>query len=65
MADNRAYLANLRFAKAALNSAADLLAIKESEENEKLTAVCQSISEKARSLANMLEHEETVLTNLS
>jgi hypothetical protein len=65
MPDNRAYLANLRFAKAALNSAADLLIIKDSEENENLTVVCQSISEKARCLANMLEHEENILTNLT
>ena len=65
MADNRAYLANLRFAKAALNSAADLLVIKDSEENEKLTAVCQSIGEKARCLAETLDQEESILTNLT
>tara|TARA_Y100000401_G_scaffold117573_1_gene127276 strand:+ start:1904 stop:2101 length:198 start_codon:yes stop_codon:yes gene_type:complete len=64
MADPRPHLANLRFAKAALNSAADLLKIEEGAENSQLSAVCLSISQKARALSAMLEQEEDLATNL-
>ena len=64
MADNRPHLANLRFAKAALKSASDLLQITETAENRELTAVCLSVGKKAKILSEMLEQEEKILTNL-
>ena len=64
MPDNRGYLANLRFAKAALESASDLLQITETAENRELTAVCLSVGKKARILSKLLEQEEQILTDL-
>jgi len=64
MADPRPHLANLRFAKAALDSAAQLLQIGESKENMELSAVCLSVGQKARALSAMLEQEEEIATNL-
>tara|TARA_R100000900_G_scaffold133214_3_gene109882 strand:+ start:308 stop:505 length:198 start_codon:yes stop_codon:yes gene_type:complete len=64
MADPRLHLANLRFAKAALDSAAQLLQIGESKENMELSAVCLSVGQKARALSAMLEQEEEIATNL-
>lgn len=64
MVDPRKHLANIRFAKAALNSAAELLQIDETKENRQLSAVCLSIGQKARALSAMLEQEEDLATNL-
>tara|TARA_R100000152_G_C6776063_1_gene204946 strand:- start:158 stop:457 length:300 start_codon:yes stop_codon:yes gene_type:complete len=61
MADNRRHLANLRFAKAALESAKELLKIDENMENRELTAVCHSIGRKAGVLAEMLSVEEDII----
>jgi hypothetical protein len=64
MADPRPHLANLRFAKAALDSAAQLLQEGEAEENVPLSAVCFSIGQKARALSAMLQQEEDIATDL-
>lgn len=64
MADPRPHLANLRFAKAALDSAAQLLQKDESEENGPLSAVCLSVGQKARALSAMLQQEEDIATDL-
>ena len=61
MADNRRHLANLRFAKAALESDKELLKIDENMENRELTAVCHSIGRKAGVLAEMLSVEEDII----
>ena len=61
MADNRRHLANLRFAKAALESAKELLKIDENMENRELTAVCHPIGRKAGVLADMLSVEEDII----
>ena len=52
----------MRFAKNALEAASNILQQdSEKDENKELTAVCVSIGEKAKVLAEMLEHEEKVL----
>lgn len=62
MADPRLFLSNMRFAKNALEAASNILQQdSEKDENKELTAVCVSIGEKAKVLAEMLEHEEKVL----
>jgi hypothetical protein len=61
MADNRRHLANLRFAKAALESAKELLKIDENMENRELTAICHSVGRKAGVLAEMLSVEEDII----
>ncbi len=59
MADPRLFLSNMRYAKNALEAAANVLAQEEGRsENSELTAVCVSIGEKARALSNMLQAEE-------
>ena len=59
MADPRLFLSNLRYAKNALEAAANVLAQEEGRaENSELTDVCVSIGEKARALSNMLQAEE-------
>jgi len=62
MADPRLFLSNMRFAKNALEAASNILQQdSEKDENKELTAVCVSIGEKAKVLAEMLEHEEKAL----
>jgi len=62
MADPRLFLSNVRFAKNALEAASNILQQEsEKKENQELNAVCVSIGEKAKVLAEMLEHEEQVL----
>ena len=62
MADPRLFLSNMRFAKNALEAASNILQQdSEKDENKELTAVCVSIGEKAKALAEMLEHEEKML----
>lgn len=64
MADPRKHLANIRFAKAALDSAAQILQTTEEDENRELSAVCLSVGQKARALSAMLQQEEELATNL-
>ena len=59
MADPRLFLSNMRYAKNALEAAANVLAQEEGRsENAELNAVCVSIGQKARVLSNMLRAEE-------
>ena len=62
MADPRLFLSNMRYAKSALEAAANIIQQDpERAENQELSAICISIGEKARVLSNMLGEEEKLI----